>query len=177
MVATAERTRTLVTSGDPETPARVPADVIFEEHDAEYLLAPELERIGQALIADCEELAHLTTADIAYCWRRKGAKHCGKAVAAKGQKVSGLTKFYAKADFVIIVAADHLRDWGLDNWQMEALIHHELLHCQVDDETGKPAPAAHDVELFIENVSRYGLWHPSLTELRVVADQLRFEGI
>jgi hypothetical protein len=57
-VSTTEATieRTLLTGGDPDEPYPIP---IFS---SDFVLAPELEKIGSALIAHCEEFEDIVWA-------------------------------------------------------------------------------------------------------------------
>jgi hypothetical protein len=91
---------------------------------------------------------------------------------------SGLTKFYAQRDWVIWVAADHIRDRQFDDRMVEALVFHELLHCGLTEseepEDVKPTTVGHDIEAFFKEVEVYGLWKTDIAQAAVVlGKQLR----
>lgn len=167
-----ERTdRHLVTGGDPDEPAVVPIAALFGDDD--YLEASTVAKIGAALIqAYPEELGHLTTADIAYVWKAKGTKKCGVPVLGTCQRPGGLTRHFAAVDFVVTIMADHCREMQMTRWQLEALTFHELLHADVDGDTGKPAVKGHDTEMFFDEIKHYGLWKSDLREARVAFEQV-----
>lgn len=131
---------------------RPPDDSEFED---DYLPAPSIEKVGEAL-----RLRHNmpTEISITYVWKRKGGKSQGKEKLAFCNKVSGLARYYAAVDFVIWFAADNLRELNFSQDQYEALIHHELQHAGVDPDTLDPIVVGHDFEGFRENVEHYGLW-------------------
>jgi hypothetical protein len=163
MVATAARTKTLVTGGDPNAPARIPEDRFFKDQETEFLPAKDIQQIAEALIAAYpDDLGHLSSVTISYVWRQKGTKTCGKAVLGTCQRPGGLHRFHAKADFVIVIAADHCRELQMTAWQLEALVYHEMLHADWDAEADKPAVRGHDAELFADELRRYGTWRDDL---------------
>lgn len=163
MVATAERTKALVTGGNPEAPARIPEDRLFEDMEQEFLPAKDIQQIAEALMAAYpDDLGHLAPVTISYVWRRKGTKTCGKAVMGTCQRPGGLHRYHAKADFVVVIAANHCREMQMTAWQLEALVFHELSHADWDPEADKPAVRAHDAELFADEVRMYGLWRDDL---------------
>jgi hypothetical protein len=142
----------------------VPPDNHFTDDD-DFLPAPELEQIGRALIARYSEIQFLANASIEYRWKRKGGKSKGKDVYGTCVKTSGLVRHFSECTFVIWIAADHVRESFFDNLQLEALLHHELLHAtfEVDDKTGemKWAIRGHDDEVFLDELRRYGAWNQS----------------
>ena len=158
-------TRELITNGDPDERFPVPPDGEWE-----FLLAPELERVGLALIQSCPELAHLAGLSLAFVWKRKGGKKRGWC-----QKPSGLLKFYAKSDFVVWIAADNTRESRMTRWEVEALLFHELMFAdlETDEETGetKPVMRSLEIEAWVDEVERYGDWSPSLARLGRVYQQ------
>ncbi len=149
-------TRTLITGGNPEERFPIPEDGAWE-----FLPAPDLERVGLALIGSCPELAHVAGLDVAFVWKRKGGKKRGWC-----QRPSGLLKFYAKSDFVIWLAADHTFDLSMTRWEVEALLFHELSFAdlETDKETGetKPVMRSLEIEAWVSELERYGPWSESL---------------
>lgn len=149
----------------------VPDDDEFEddEYASGILLAPAIEAIGQDLIDRCDELRPLRNAEVAYVWKRAGGKAKGKPRWATCQHPTGILAFFAGADFVVAVAADHARDLALTGDQIEALLYHELRHCgwDIDKQTGgvRWVVRGHDWEGFRGEVERYGAWEPETARL------------
>ncbi len=77
---------------------------------------------------------------------------------------------------LIWLAADHIRDHAFNQFQLEALIYHELSHCgwDLDEKTGetKWMVVAHDVTTFYNELTSYGTWTPELRVLRQGYEQL-----
>lgn len=170
---TGTQPRELVTGGDPTARPDIPDDQWFVDHDdAPFLPAHDIATIAAALVAEREELSHLTTATICYLWQRTGGKVCGTAVFGETKKTSKLVRHFAGgADFLVILAADHCRESAMDAWQMEALVYHHLLRCDIDPETGKPATRGPDFAGFVAEVDRYGLWRSDLRRARAAFEQ------
>lgn len=169
--------RRLITGGNPAAPAGPPNEEDFvprawldafpyrtpDDDDAphdDYLPAPEVATIAHALIGEHRALfKHLDEVEIDFRWKRRGGSSAGKVTLGKCIKVSGLTKVYTTATWTIWLAADHCLT--LDAYQLEALIFHELLHAE-EDEDGKPTIAPHDFEGFGKEIEHYGLWKRDL---------------
>lgn len=141
----------LILGGDLEMPFTVPGDDAFGEN--QFLDAPELEKIGEALIAERLVFESLRESPIVFLWNRKGAEK-PRRVLGKCQRPGGLLLHFAKAHFVVWLAANNCK--GLTAWQIEALVFHELKHAKVEDD--KPTSVPHDWEGFAEEIQRYGLW-------------------
>jgi hypothetical protein len=168
--------RVLVTGGDPDAPFNVP--ILFSD----FRDAPELARIGNALIQSCEEFDDLKWAieedgfKIAYVWKKKASKSADKFVAGKQGKPGGLAKHFATeakgatVGYTVVLAAD--ANYGQTNWQIEARVFHELYHCLIgrktkgkgDDKVTVPVlkVRGHDLEMFWAEKQRYGDWHSAL---------------
>lgn len=145
------------------------------EDKADFLPAPDLEAIAADLIQTCPELAHLADLTLVYLWKRKGGQSQGKVNFGFCQKASGLVKFFSEATWIIWLAADHVNAYEMTRRQVEALLHHELLHAgeEVDEEgKKKPVVAGHDFDGFSHNVERYGLWNQDLRVARRAFEQL-----
>lgn len=161
-MVTKER-RALITGGDPDEVFLAPPVEQFEMEEDEFVDAPDITRIGSALISAYEAtFGHLQSREIAWLWKRKGGASGGKATLGKCQKPTGLLRHFAGADFVIWLAADHCRDHRLTAHQVEALVYHELLHAG-EDEGGKPVILPHDFTGFLREVREYGAWKPDLS--------------
>lgn len=158
---------------------RVPTDEDFKANADDFLDARGAAVIGEQLVAECNEFAFLQDAKIRYLWKREGGESHGRATLGKCQKPSGLLRHFALADFVIWLAADHARERHITHRQLEAMVYHELCHCDVriESKTGEADKvtwilAAHDVEAFSAEVRKYGLWRDDLKEFGVAVRQL-----
>lgn len=162
--------RTTATGINPDTPAWIPSDAEFGVE--QYLPAKSLQDVGSALVrSPIRGLGDLLKAevDIRYLWRRKASSSKGKKVVGKCSKIGPRERHFAgNADIVIEVAADEARARKMTQWELEAVVYHELKHIGVecDEETGDITIGivGHDVELFADEVMHYGLWR---TELEV----------
>lgn len=146
--------RRLVTDGDPDsrfTP---------RSGSGEFWEAPDIERIAYKLIEaklpdwpeDCK---------VRFLWKAKGGRSGGKGIYGKTVKAGGLVAYGMEADFVIWLAADLVHDMAFTNWQVEALLYHEMLHVGVEqDEDGKVSYSVigHDFEGFRSEIAEYGFW-------------------
>lgn len=89
-------------------------------------------------------------------------------------KASHKIRLLAKVDFIITL--NHAAYQILTTSQRIALIDHELMHCDVDQETMQAIVVPHDIEEFGSVVRRWGLWKPDLRAFaRVAADALQGE--
>jgi len=151
-----------------------PADYEFVDDETgrawDYMRAPDLAGIAADVLQ--EQTALLQPAldfSIQFLWKRTGGESGGNAVLGRCVKFSGLSAFFANDEFLIWVAADHARDYGLTRHQVEALLFHELKH--VDrSERYTPKTRGHEVEMFIDEVRVYGAWK---ADLRRMVEQLR----
>lgn len=180
--------RSLITGGDPDAPFNVP----FAMRD-DFMDAPELKRIGDALIAQCEEFDDLKWAieedgfTIAYVWKKKASKSADKFVAGKNTKASGLAKHFAReakgaaVGYVVALAID--ANYGATAYTIEARVFHELYHALIgrktkgrgEDKITVPVlkVRGHDLEMFWSERQRYGDWHAALEKGREVFAQSR----
>jgi hypothetical protein len=167
-------------SPNPHSRPYVPPDESFADDD-DFQKAPEIQTIGDALIVRWDELSHLQDANIEYRWKRSGGKSHGNLTYGKCVKLSGLARHFAGSDFVVWVAADHLRESGWITYQLEALVYHELCHIAVEvneDETSpdygeeKLVIRGHDRELFVDELRRYGAWDQPLQRIGETYRQL-----
>lgn len=159
-----DRPRRTITGGDPGRLHMPPGESRFEQEDTDYLDAPDLAFIGDALIARVDRFAHLQSRRVVFLWRRAAGKSKGKAVAGKCQKPSGLLAYFASADIVVTIAADYVREWRLTAWQVEALLFHELCHTSESDK-GELVMEPHDWEGFRAEVAAYGFWQEDIREM------------
>lgn len=156
--------RRLITGGDPDRPALAPRADAFKLEGKEFLPAPDIEAIAEALISH-HAFPWAGEVIISYYWRDKGGTSQGKSVLGKCVKLSGLAKVGIGGDFVIWLAADTVRERGLTAWQLEAAIYHELLHVGWDDDADKPGVESHQFEGFLAELREYGAWHEDLASM------------
>ena len=158
----------------------VPPDESFPIDD-DYLPSKELTTIGDALVARWPELQFLEEVYVTYLWKRKGGKSKGKAVLGTCVKPAGLVKHFGQCQFVVWIAADHVRDMGLTNLQLEALVFHELCHTgwEIDENENSPTFGEtkyilkpHDDEVFWAELRRYGAWNEQRQSSALVYQQL-----
>lgn len=160
--------RHLVTEGDPDAAFPVPTDDYFR---SDYLDAPEIKKVGVALMEN--RLRALDDGELLvdFVWRRHGSISSGNAVLGKTRKLSGVARYYALGThFLIEIAADFTQ--GFTRYQMEALVYHELLHITREEKEDKAGMSevvyglrGHDAELFYDELETYGLWRRDLSRL------------
>ncbi len=147
----------------------------------EYMAAPDLEAIGASLIRRTLSFTHLEQAVVTYLWKSKGGNGKGKRTLGKCQKPSGLLYHFAACDFVIWLAADHVRELQFDARRIEALVFHELCHADYEEDeengAGRFTIAGHDVEAFMSEVRSYGAYTEDLQQFAGVCRQLSFEDV
>lgn len=135
---------------------------------------PEPYRIMDDLIGTHH--MHLAEAKIALAWRMEWAEDADKRLTlGQAKKGSDLDRELHDYDFVILLNHEAWNRAGFDEQQREALIDHELCHCQVslsddgeprEDEYGRTVwrIRKHDIEEFKDVVARHGLYTHSLEE-------------
>jgi hypothetical protein len=166
--------RNLVIDGNPDDPAWVPSEGDFEAADDEFLSDNHLERVGKALIASRMGI-NTGHARVIYRWKEKGGASNGKNVLGKCVKLSGPAKHFGNAEYLVWLAADHCRVLGLTEWELEALLFHELMHVEEgEDDEGNPTykVRGHDAELFVAEFRHYGLWRPELERVSEAVKQI-----
>ena len=155
--------------------APIPSPNDFEEQQSDFLRGKAIEAIATMQIDHYEaEFAHVRKLNIAYVWKRTGGGSKGQNTLGKCVKPSGLLKHFAGVDFVVWLAADHLRDMDATFWQVEAVVFHQLKHAQIDEQA-RPSIRGHDFEGFAREIIEYGAWHQAAEELRTAFKQLAFD--
>lgn len=167
-------TELLARPGADEMAYPAPTEERFED-GGEFVVAPDLAGIAARLIEDHPRLGHLNDTGVICLWKKTGGKTRGVPTIGKCQKPSGMLKHFVGADFVVWLAADHARDAGLTQRQVEAALYHELLHTGVNEETGRPTTVGHDVEMFAAEIEEYGLWKADLQDIAPSFRQLRLD--
>lgn len=126
--------------------------------DTKFKPANDFIEIASALIAAYDELSHLSNASLAFYWKLgNGPKGCKWLASAS--KASGLVAHLTGADFVITAYAKSCISLMMTAAQVEALVYHELRHCE-RDENDKWILVEHDWQGFRKELDRYGLWMP-----------------
>lgn len=152
-------------------PFPIPPESAFVEGDLvhDYLEAPELARLAREVIAQHSDV--LVSHDeirIRYVWRRRGPVVNDRPVFGRCTRASGLVRFFGKADAIISLSADHLRELRPTRHAIEAILYHELSHIEVvEDKEGimRVRIRPHDAEVFTEEIRRFGLWWDDLRRL------------
>jgi len=92
----------------------------------------------------------------------------GRITYGKAEKVTTKAQVHVPYDFIIWLANDRYQ--LLAPFQREALIDHELCHCQWGMASGASL-RPHDVEEFTEILERYGYWWPQAEAFAAAAQQ------
>lgn len=111
---------------------------------------------------------HLLGARIAFIMRSEAPESNGKVTYGKAKKVSAELQVHIPFDFIIWLARD--RYLTLSAMQREALIDHELSHCEWDGDVARIK--GHDVEEFTHIIERYGFWWPSSDRFEMAVQQV-----
>ena len=138
--------------------------------DGEFTPAPDLEQIAQRLMLR-HQMKTQMDCHILYLWRDKGGKSRGKPVYGRCTRPTGLLRHFSEADFVIWLAADHLREAGATEREVEAVVYHELLHIG-EDEEGEVKLVDHEFTGFFSELRLYGTTVRDLKPLVRLAQQL-----
>lgn len=138
----------------------IPADDTFL---LDFTADDRLMELATVLIHNCEELKFIEEFTVTYLWKRKGGKSKNSLTLGKCIKTAGLVHYFARTDFVIWVAADHLitafhRKRPV---QIDALMYHELRHIDRDD-NGQAASQGHEFEGFASEIERFGIWREDM---------------
>ncbi len=105
--------------------------------------------------------SYLEAFDVDIFWKKKGLKKDGSGICGKCGPISGKQAAYTDGHFRIDIAADACRVYELSRHQLEALLFHEMCHTGVT-EALKPKMNRHELEMFFDEVTEYGLWTISL---------------
>ena len=141
---------------------------------ADFMEASGLASIGRDLILSMPEFSNFQEAKIRYYWKRAGGKSQGQDKMGACQKPSGLLSFVMHCDFVIWLAADHVRSWAMQD-RLEPLLYHELSHMgfDIDEGTGDVTyrVVGHEFEGFTGEIERWGFWKDGLRRVELTVDQ------
>jgi Putative phage metallopeptidase len=124
-----------------------------EKEELRILPCHEAESMARELIGKYH--GHLANATILFLTTNQTRKRRGKMVEATSKKVDPLLQHFCKADFMVILDETH---WMyLDEDRKRALVDRQLCYCGVN-EKGRWVIWPTDVECFIGEVQRHGLW-------------------
>jgi hypothetical protein len=163
---------------DPEEVFDIPEELVEDieqlQHDG-----GKIAKFYKALLYQFgeDEFSHLIDARIHFLWKSKGGKNGGKLILGKCKKPTGELKFYADADYCIVFSADHCFAHNLKNWQILALLYHELKHTCLDKH-GNFSTKGHDFEGFENELKYFGAWKSDAERIVRAAQELPLlEGI
>lgn len=159
-------------AADPWEALRPPPELAFGGGELKYIPAPALAAVGARLIQRYRAFGFLQELSVDYLWQAKGTKAGGKRVLGQCSVLKGLGGYYCRHDFVIALAADHIRELLLPPRVIEAIVFHELCHCDVDDK-GRPTVRSHDWAGFRAEVEAYGLYLADMRAMDQAFRQLR----
>ena len=138
----------------------------------EFWKATEVEEIADKLIGS--SMTYLTNVPIGYLFREKAVTTQGKTRLGYCAKQPAGTEVLHGFKYVITIAHDQ---WNkLEASQKEALVYHELRHIVIgeDEKTGdtKYSVNKHDVEMFFDELQKYGPWKADLAILMETAGRV-----
>lgn len=115
--------------------------------------------LAEKVIANERSLRWIASADVRIGFLRsfKEKASRGKDVYGECIKVQELYEPFCPYEFLIVFYEPNIA--FMDERQLYALMHHELLHVGLDEKDGEPKYRIipHDIEDFDEVISRYGL--------------------
>lgn len=138
----------------------------------DFLADERIGELGSVLIEHCEELGFIQEFSVAYLWKRTGGKSKDRVTLGKCIKTAGLVHFFGRTDYVIWLAADHslrihndfLNKQRAQDLNLAALVYHELLHID-RDENGSPSTKGHEFEGFASEIERFGIWRDDMRQI------------
>lgn len=162
----------LFTEGAPDEVFDIPSDEKFLEESLNFLPAGEtIGRFYKTLLFNFTEFDFLEKAHIKLLWKLKGGKSSGNEILGRLQKPTGLLWHFSQCDYVVWFAADHCRSRQFTNWQMTALLYHELKYAAQDD-NGNFAVRGHEFEGFVDEIKLFGAWKDSMKPIIYAARKL-----
>lgn len=154
--------RILATAGDADQRYPVPSKQRFKAAGEGVIKADDLEHIARSLMEDeTLPLVSLQRLNIAYLWADKGGTNGGYPALGRLIKASKVLYHFGDMQYVVMLAADHLREMKATRWQVEALVAHQLGHIGLETtEKGKDrlGVQGHDFEGFTWEFAHYGAY-------------------
>lgn len=152
---TTKRERGKIIALDHNYSTMIPSPTEFDGND--FLYTAGLQEMGMGLISQWPELQFLADFEIRFLWKAKGGKSGGNMTMGKCVLASGLVEHFSGVDWIVWLGADNCRMAELNDEGVEAVVYHELLHCDLTgEEADNPAVRGHDFEGFAKEIERYG---------------------
>lgn len=149
-------------TGNPDDEIQVPAEIDFL--GADFLNLDGLTEIGEAVLARQFHDLNDGMLIVDFRWKAKGGSSKGSDTLGKCIKLTGVSRHYALGShFMVWIAADHVRMRRYRRYELEALLYHELCHIEITEDGY--GTKGHDVELFFDEIRKYGLWRENLRPL------------
>jgi hypothetical protein len=135
------------------------------EFHREFLEDEHLDELVARLILHYPQFAPFGDLTIRVLWQKDAGKEDGRLKLGSLSKQNNMTRYLAKVDYVVVVNYKAAAVHELNNWQMEALLFHQLEHIEIDetdDGEVKLKTRPHDVGLFNAEIMTYGAWYLDL---------------
>lgn len=132
---------------------------------AEFLPDDRLSTLVDALIEHHDAFTSLSDLTIRTLWQKDAGKEDGRLKLGSISQQTNMTRYLTGVDYVIIVSLKAAAQYDLTNWQMEALLFHQLMHIEAeegDDGEIKLKKRPHDIGLFNAEIINYGAWYLDL---------------
>lgn len=153
-------------SNDPTTTPAELAGAKGEQQPAEYVPSPDIAAIAERLCARHATLNGLRNARIAYLLLTNTKPEQGQAREASIDTIAKAVKapplWLALSEYHAAIVVNDMAWQLLGPRQREAVVMHELLHLEWDDEKERVVVLKHDVEEFSMVAREYGPWHGGL---------------
>lgn len=153
-------------ANEPELFEAVFGSAKGEPEPTAFELSDEVQAVAERLLGQHLLIAKLRQIRIAFLLQTGAEPQHGQGregtidTIAKAQKVNPL--FEALSGYRAVIWANEKAWRVLGAKQREAVILHELLHLEYDDEKDRVVVLKHDVEEFGYVVAHYGPWHGGL---------------
>lgn len=157
-----------VLQGMRDNPPGIPAPLGFE-NDKFYRAGAAVYEMKDRLISSFPELVHLQEFPVSLLFKRspkRGRKPGVRFTGGEARMMSAQQQLYTGYVFEIWLD-EHL--WQTCPDKRLPLLHHELMHCGVD-ESGNPAMREHDLQEFGAVVAQWGGWAPDVAEFLEAAE-------
>jgi hypothetical protein len=121
------------------------------------------------LVGDHHPDLALVVEEIVVVFRSKGSKSGGQVILGTPKKATPLANALSGEEykFILEIAADQW-EHSLDSKQQEALLDHLLCACRCEEDAEKGetkfSVVKPPVQVFPENIERYGMWFPKEDE-------------
>lgn len=131
-----------------------------------YKSAPDLAQLA-ARVMNKHQLRFTVVQnfEVEYLWKARGGTERNEPKYGDCVMPGGLTKFFAKLDFVIWFAADHLGELSLSDDQYEALMFRQLSKIGTNENTESPLLVGYDFAGFNAELQAYGPWEEQLRKM------------